>query len=315
LAIGIAQVAFSVRSWNISGPMRLIGHLESETHAQALGDYLLAQDIDNSVEEDAGTWAVWVHAEESVEKARRLMQEFLRAPEDRKYGKATHTAKLKRAHREQEDAAARKRTFDRTKLFPSRIARLGRVTGILMGLSVVLTVLTEFGQGGAFGWFSIVPISFEGQSVLSRRDAGALWTWQLWRWFTPMFLHLNLLHLLFNLWWLKDLGSTLERHLGRWSFLGLVLMISAPANVAQFLLVHPLFGGMSGVVYGLLGYIWIRGRLDPFCGLHLDSATVTIMGIWFFLCLFGVIPNVANTVHAVGLGMGLAFGALAARRA
>ena len=295
--------------------MRLIGHVESEAHAQALGDYLFAQDIDNSVEEDAGTWAIWVHAEESVEKAGHLMQEFLRRPDDRKFSKAGRTAKSKREHRAKEDAAARKRTFDRTNLFPSRLARFGRVTGVLIGLSVLLTVLTEFGKGNAFGWFSIVPLSFEGQYVLSRRDPGALLNWQIWRWFTPMFLHLTLLHLLFNLWWLKDLGSALEQYLGRWSFLGLVLIISAPANAAQLLLSGPLFGGMSGVVYGLLGYIWIRSRLDPFCGLHLDSATVMIMGGWFFLCLFGVIPNVANTVHAVGLGMGLALGALAARRA
>jgi len=30
--------------------------------------------------------------------------------------------------------------------------------------------------------------------------------------------------------------------------------------------------------------------------------------IWFFLCLAGVIPNVANVVHTVGFGVGLAWG-------
>jgi len=295
--------------------MRLIGHLDSEARAQVLGDYLFTEDIDNLVEEEGSAWAIWVHSEESVDKAKHLMEEFLRSPDDRKYRQAVHTAKAKRAHQAIEDAEARKRTFDRTTLFPSRLTRFGQATAILMGISLALTLWTAFGRGPAFGWFSIVPINFEGGMMMARRDAEALLTWQAWRWFTPMFLHMSVLHLLFNLWWLKDLGSALEQKLGKWPFLALVLAISVPANIAQYLLVGPLFGGMSGVVYGLLAYIWIRGRLDPFCGLHLDSATVMIMGAWFVLCLVGIIPNAANTVHAVGLVMGLAFGALAARRA
>jgi GlpG protein len=70
------------------------------------------------------------------------------------------------------------------------------------------------------------------------------------------------------------------------------------------------------VVYGLLGYIWIRSRLDPFCGLMVNPTTVTIMGIWFVVCLLGVpgLPKVANVVHAVGLGMGLLVGYMTPRR-
>ena len=65
---------------------------------------------------------------------------------------------------------------------------------------------------------------------------------------------------------------------------------------------------MSGVVYGLLGYIWMRGKFDPGSGLYLHPSTVTMMIIWFFACFTPIIPNVANAAHAAGLVIGIAWG-------
>ena len=76
----------------------------------------------------------------------------------------------------------------------------------------------------------------------------------------------------------------------------------------------PVFGGMSGVVYGLLGYVWIRGKFDPGSGLYLHSYTVTMMIIWFVACLTGVLGPIANTAHAAGLVMGMAWGYLSSLR-
>ena len=84
---------------------------------------------------------------------------------------------------------------------------------------------------------------------------------------------------------------------------------------AQYLLSGPSFGGMSGVVYGLLGYIWMQGRFNPASGLSLQPQTVTMMILWFFLCLTGMVGHVANTVHAVGLAGGIAWGFLDAQLA
>jgi len=70
----------------------------------------------------------------------------------------------------------------------------------------------------------------------------------------------------------------------------------------------PNFGGMSGVVYGLLGYIWIRGKLDPGSGLFLHRETVIMMIVWFFLCFTGWVGDIANGAHAGGLLIGMACG-------
>ena len=294
--------------------MRLIGHLESESHAESFGDYLYARDVENSVEEEDGRWAIWVHAEDQLEDATRLLEEFLREPEDRKYTKATRKAREKREQAAREDEAARKRYFDRTNLFPRGIAALGKVTLTLIGLSLLFTFITVFGSNTLFLWFTVVPVEYQGDQVLYVPGWRGLMTWQIWRWLTPMFIHMGPIHLLFNMWWTKDLGSALEQYLGRWKFVGLVLLISATSNIAQFLSQGPLFGGMSGVVYGLLAYIWIRSKLDPFCGLYLHPTTVTIMAIWFVLCLTGMMGPIANVAHAVGLGVGALAGAMAARR-
>jgi GlpG protein len=85
------------------------------------------------------------------------------------------------------------------------------------------------------------------------------------------------------------------------------------SNVAQFLMSGPLFGGMSGVVYGLLGYVWMQGKFNPASNLHLQRQTVRLMIIWFFVCLTGLIGPIANTAHAVGAVMGIAWGYITAR--
>jgi GlpG protein len=70
---------------------------------------------------------------------------------------------------------------------------------------------------------------------------------------------------------------------------------------------------MSGVVYGLLGYIWMQGKFNRASNLSLQKQTVTLMIVWFFVCLSGLMGPIANTAHAVGAGLGIAWGYVAAR--
>jgi len=115
--------------------------------------------------------------------------------------------------------------------------------------------------------------------------------------------------------WLRDLGSMIEARQTSLQLALLVLFVAASSNVMQFYIGGaPNFGGMSGVVYGLLGYVWLRGKFDPGSGLFLHSATVTMMIVWFFVCLLGLIPHIANTAHAVGLVVGMSWGYLSSLR-
>jgi GlpG protein len=90
----------------------------------------------------------------------------------------------------------------------------------------------------------------------------------------------------------------------------LVVVIGVASNLAQYWVGGPFFSGMSGVVYGLLGYIWMKGKFDPTSGLYLHPHTVAMMLIWFLVCLMGWVPNIANMAHAAGLGLGVLWGLL-----
>jgi GlpG protein len=115
------------------------------------------------------------------------------------------------------------------------------------------------------------------------------------------------------MYWLFFLGRLIEARKGSLFLLAFVLVIAIPSNLAQFILSGPLFGGMSGVVYGLFGYIWMKGRFAPREGLALDPTTVVIMLVWLVLGYLGMM-NMANTVHTVGLIVGVTWGYLTSTR-
>jgi GlpG protein len=285
--------------------MRIIGHLENEAHARVFGDYLYARGIDNEIEADReGTWAVWVHAEDELDRATGLLQRFRSNPGDRQYRNAQMVADERREAELKRNQAAQKRYFDRTRLVPRRGYGMGKVTTGLIVVCAVVYVLRLVGVD--VGWLFISGVMGAGLPEVGRG--------QLWRLVTPVLLHFSLLHIVFNMLWLWQLGSMMEVLRGWRRYALFLLGIALLSNLGQFAVSGPAFGGMSGVVYGLLGYTWVRGRLDPASGFFVEPQIVLFMTIWFFICLFGWIPGVANTAHGVGFAAGIAWGYVAAQR-
>ncbi|MDW8310121.1 MAG: rhomboid family intramembrane serine protease, partial [Verrucomicrobiales bacterium] len=142
----------------------------------------------------------------------------------------------------------------------------------------------------------------------------AVFQGEVWRLVTPIFVHFGILHLLFNLLWLFQLGSMIERRLGTGTLAAVVLGTAALSNLAQYFASGPNFGGMSGVVYALAGYVWMRGKHDPNADVYLDPQSIQWLLIWLVLCFTGLLGPVANTAHVVGLISGAAWGRFAAWR-
>jgi GlpG protein len=69
----------------------------------------------------------------------------------------------------------------------------------------------------------------------------------------------------------------------------------------------PMFGGMSGVDYGLFGYIWMKARSEPASGFVMPPLTVFMMIAWYVLCFVPGMP-IANMAHTVGLVLGALIG-------
>ena len=177
-----------------------------------------------------------------------------------------------------------------------------------------MAVLTQLGNNERFVKpLLITEYREEGNYIVWQPDLPEIRHGQIWRLFTPMFLHFGILHIIFNMLWLRDLGSIIEAHKGWRLLLLLVSVFAVLSNLAQFLTSGPAFGGMSGVVYGLLGYVWMQGKFNPASKLRLQSQTVRLMIIWFFVCLSGLLGPIANTAHAVGAVAGIAWGYIAAR--
>ena len=294
--------------------MRLIGHLAEEKSARVFADYLYVQKIESHLEfEKADGWGVWINDEDKLEEAAKLLTDFRLNPADPKYRAEAKSASELRAEAEKDEARYRKRLSDRRHLFrPLRDYGFGPLTFVLIVISVVVCLLSRLGNDprpilGLFitDFTTVDPFGPRLPEILHG---------QVWRLITPIFIHFGLLHILFNMLWLRDLGSMIEGRQSSRLLAVLVLVIAAGSNLAQFWYGGPVFGGMSGVVYGLLGYIWMRGKFDPGSGLYLHPSTVTMMIIWFFACFTPIIPHVANAAHAAGLVMGIVWGYLSSLR-
>ena len=134
------------------------------------------------------------------------------------------------------------------------------------------------------------------------------------RYISPIFLHLGLIHLAFNCLWLALLGEKIETHLGSIHLLLVVTVASIISNYSQFYWSGSSnFGGMSGVVYALLGYLWVVARFTNDQRLKLPAGIFGFMIGWLFLCMTPIIPfvfgsGIANAAHLGGLLSGMILG-------
>lgn len=126
----------------------------------------------------------------------------------------------------------------------------------------------------------------------------------------PAFFHYSWLHIVFNTLWWWQLGGDIEDKVGKLELTNLFLITAIVSNLGQFLVSGPYFGGLSGVVYGLVGYCWWLGWLAPKFGIQLARPIIGIMLVWMMLGFADLLPvNMANTAHLLGLlsGCGLAY--------
>jgi rhomboid protease GlpG len=301
--------------------MRNIGTIPDEQQAQRFGDYLLTQGVDNEVEaSSSGGFAVWVKDEEQVDGARTDLQTFLDSPDDPRYRAVTRQANALRRESERASAARRKNHVDLRKSWIRSQKGKRPLTLILMAVSVLFTLLTNFADYPHSAATEALLFA-DPQGLLDPQsadlDLGRGWAGftsvlhgQVWRLVSPIFLHMDQIHLLFNMWCLYVLGGLVETRKGSLTFGGLVLLIAVTSNVAQCAAAGPFFGGMSGVVYGVFGYAWLKSHYAPHEGLNIDQVTIIMLMAWLVLCMTGMVGRVANTAHVVGLIVGGLAGSL-----
>jgi GlpG protein len=182
-------------------------------------------------------------------------------------------------------------------------ARAAPLTLLLIALSVAGFLLVYL--RAPVEWlslFTFAPFVLQGDAI----SFGGMGS-EYWRLITPAFLHFGWLHIVFNSLWLWELGKKVELTLGSVNMLGLFFVIALVSNACQYLFGGPsIFGGMSGVVYGLLGFSYAGARLQPRWDFEPSRAIMLLMVGWLLLCLVGVVEvlgfgAIANAAHVGGL--------------
>jgi len=138
--------------------------------------------------------------------------------------------------------------------------------------------------------------------------------WLSSRWFTPALLHFGAAHLMFNLlaWWL--FAGRIEVYLGTGVLLLLSLAAAIFSNTAQFLLHNDQFGGLSGVAYAVMGFVWCYGWRFKDPNLRLNHADIGIALLFLVLGFADLLwVNTANWAHLAGLIVGVSFALLQKR--
>ncbi|MDH0140378.1 rhomboid family intramembrane serine protease GlpG [Aeromonas caviae] len=256
--------------------------------AQALVDYLATLGISCELTQSELGVSVWLADERRLAQAQQEVKRFLSEPNHPRYMEASWQS----GH-----ADAR---IDYSKGMTDPVTDFLHQAGPLT-LVVIIACLAIYALN-AIG----LPIFDE----LAFHPTLAQFTdWQAWRYVTPAFIHFSVLHLVFNLLWWWYLGGQIEQRLGSGKLFILLIVGAALPNIAEFFASGPRFGGLSGVVYALLGYSWLRTRLQPDCGLAMPPALMGFMLVWLVLGFLDMLGTpTANMALLAGLLVGLAQG-------
>lgn len=309
--------------------MRSLGQIDGRKPTEQFVAFLLTQKIKTHIEGVEGKpdcWEVWVRNEDQMSEASKHLLAFKQNPTDGRYELAMKEAtRLLESEQKTKQAAARNiRRMDTSRTPGISRGPIPPLTLTLVILAVVVSFASNFMDVGGtrnnkWGEVVVNELSFVEPAAWdkTRDPAASLKRGELWRLVTPIFMHASMLHLAFNLFMLVSLGRMTERIQGTPKFAVFVLMLAVFPNLLQGLMPtslggSPAFVGISGVVYGLFGYIWIRSSLHPEMGVVIPMPmVVVVLGLIVLGFAAGMSQTdmgwrLANFCHLGGLLVGIA---------
>lgn len=272
-----------------------IGALPRRDLALKFADYLNEQGIKATVKPGFGvSYSIFVANEQDISRAKLELLRFGQNPFAKAYNDASWAQKRK-INKERTVKSGSWGFFLGSNLFWSPFT----LTSVLEILCLLVFVLM------------LIPAGEQAMlALLSWRDLDEItYSFQVWRVVTPIFLHFGFLHIAFNLVMFEAFARPLERHLGSLHLFYVVLSIAIVSNALQFFFLSymTIFGGMSGVVYGVIGYMGILSRRSDLpSDMRLPPGLLAVSVVFILLGFF--LSGIANMCHLGGLLMGLALG-------
>ncbi|MCK5818321.1 MAG: rhomboid family intramembrane serine protease GlpG [Psychromonas sp.] len=260
---------------------------QNERVSQALSDYLNKIAIKNHIEQNGEDFLIRLEDDAQHSIAQQELDLFLKNPNANKYLSASwQTGTTDRPH----DPHA----FANSNFMANFIQHGGILTHSIFFICIVIFV-------GIY-----LQVIDPTQSILGFYHTEPFDLLQFWRFITPVFLHFSVLHITFNLLWWWQIAGIIEKRQGTQRLAFIFIFSAFISNLAQYLLVGPNFGGLSGVVYGIVGYIWLYGLLNKKSLVNLSNAMFIFLMAWLVLGFVNILPiNIANYAHLAGLISGL----------
>lgn len=274
--------------------MYRVKQLDSTVNLAGFSQWLTGQGVPHRITEENDQQVLWLENPQHAEPVLEALERFLAEPE----------------LREAVDRQHRSPVFVGGRWQPSPKHAPLVLSAIVVALLMVW--VTSMGRNELSAALMMIdPRDFDWSTLAGRIDAlsSTLASGQVWRLLTPDFLHFSWTHIIFNSVMLWFLGSQIEWFDGRGRLLTLFVVTSIFSNGLQYLVSGPLFGGLSGVVYGILGYCWLSQRKLP--RFQFPSALVTFAVAWMvigftpFTELLGL-GRMANEAHLGGFVSGVA---------
>nr|WP_282448472.1 rhomboid family intramembrane serine protease [Marinobacter goseongensis] len=268
--------------------------MDASLDLAGFSQWLREQGVGYRITEEGGFQVLWLENPDHTDPVLEALDRFLSEPEVQQAVNATSQSPVFVAGRWQPSPR-------HAPLVLAMIVIAATVAWVTdMGRSQLSTVL-----------MMVDPQNFAWNTLSARVEAlrETLTAGQVWRLISPDFLHFSWTHIIFNSVMLWFLGSQVEWFDGKARLLVLVVFASLVSNGLQYFVSGPLFGGLSGVVYGILGYCWLSQRRLP--RFQFPPALVTFAVVWMVIG-FTPLPEMlglgrmANEAHLGGFIAGLA---------
>lgn len=264
--------------------MVLLVTLDNPRLAQGFSDYLTSIGITNQLQAHSAMSISILVSEVDLRAAQEELKAFLQNPHHDKYSSASW----------QVGTTESGLVYSGKKL--NLFTRFLKLNWLIQSVSLVSTLIYI---GFMFGGFSILFEYLQFTPTVPHT------------WLSPALTHFSAMHLIFNLMWWIYLGNKIHLELGLKALVTVFIVTSITSHWAQFLMVDANFGGLSGVVYGVLGFCWLYGHNHPYSQLKMQPAVVGFMLIWL---VFGFMDllfiSMANWAHLGGLLSGMLLGVI-----
>lgn len=264
--------------------MKCITQFTNPRMAQAFVDHMATRGVRLHIEQQQHSYELWLDDEDQLTLTESELSQFMRDPNHPRYQAASWQSGTTRLRME----------YPRGQFLTNLRERAGPLTISVMVICIAVFILMQIvGDETVLSW-------------LSWPDGPGQY-FQVWRWVSHIFLHFSLLHIVFNLLWWWYLGGAVEKRLGSGKLFVITVISALLSGWMQAKFSGIWFGGLSGVVYALMGYCWLRGERDPQSGVYLERGLIVFSVLWLVVGYYGLFGmDIANMAHFTGLLVGLA---------